>query len=317
LLLNALGLVGFAVRDRSLLLAFLLYLPLLPLGVVSVGLGLWSRRSISTRLRGTLIVIGLVSIITNSSWMLGLGRGPGAGTTSQPQGRTLSVLHWNVQWGRYWNKPQTEWKAMVTEIVGQNPDIVVLSEAPPYYEMYQDLDRLPGYRFVVFVQSNPGDRHTYHLFVSARWPVRLIRRVLISNGAAAVVQVDHPERPVRLLFVDGRSKVTLERTPMLHDVARACSQAYYSGEPIDLIAGDFNAVSRSIGFDAVESAGGGYLLASRFCGGWRGSWPSLFPLFDIDHVWVRSDWTLVSCRLFTNFASDHRGQVVRLDFPKA
>ena len=255
LLLNALGLVGFFVRDRSLILAFLLYLPLLPLGVCSVGLGLGLRRSISRRLRDVLIVTGLVSIITCSSWML--GRGPGAGTTRQPS-RTLSLLHWNVQWGRYWNHPQTEWKAMVTEIVGHNPDILVLSEAPPYYGMYRALDRLPGHRFVAFVQSNRADRHTYHLFVLARWPVRLIERVLISNGAAAVVQVDHPERPVRLLFVDGQSKITRKRTPMLHDIARACSQAYNSSEPIDLVVGDFNAVSRSIGFDALESAGGGY-----------------------------------------------------------
>jgi endonuclease/exonuclease/phosphatase family metal-dependent hydrolase len=308
------GLIGFVVRDRSLFLAFLLYLPLLPLGVCSLGLGVGLRRSISRRLRDFLIVTGLISIITCSSWML--GRGPGAGTTPQPQRGTLSLLHWNVQWGRYWNRPQTEWKAMVTEIVGHNPDIVVLSEAPPYYGMYRALDRLPGHRFVMFVQNHRADRHTYHLFVSARWPVRLIRRVPISNGAAAVVQVDHPQRPVRLLFVDGQSRISIKRTPMLHDIAGACSQAYNSSESIDVVVGDFNAVGRSVGFDALERAGNGYLLASRFCAGWRGSWPSLFPLFDIDHVWVRSYWTIVSCRLFTNLASDHRGQVVRLDFPK-
>src|SRR5205823_5184623 len=62
LLLNALALIGFLVRDRSLLLAFLLYLPLLPLGVCSVGLGLGIRRSISRRLRYALVVLGLVSI---------------------------------------------------------------------------------------------------------------------------------------------------------------------------------------------------------------------------------------------------------------
>lgn len=314
LLLNALALAGFYVRDRSLFLAFLLYLPLLPLGVCSVGLGLGLRRSISRRLRDVLMVLGLVSIVTGCSWML--GRGPGVSTKTQPESRTLSLLHWNVQWGRYWQHPQTDWNAMVTEIVGQNPDILVLSEAPPYYGMYRALERLPGHRFVVFVQSNRADRHAYHLFVLARWPVRLIRRVLISNGAAAVVQVDHPERPVRLLFVDGQSKVTHKRTPMLHDIARACSQVYNSSEPIDLVVGDFNAVSRSIGFDALESTGEGYLLASRSCRGWRGSWPSYLPLFDIDHVWVRSDWSILSCRLFTNFASDHRGQVVRLDFPR-
>jgi endonuclease/exonuclease/phosphatase family metal-dependent hydrolase len=314
LLLNALGLIGFFVRDRSLFLAFLLYLPLLPLGVCSIGLGVGLRRSISRRLRDVLIVTGLISIITCSSWML--GRGTGAGTTPQPQSRTPSLLHWNVQWGRYWNRPQTEWMAMVTEIVGHNPDILVLSEAPPYDRMYEALERLPGHRFVLFVQSNSMDRHFYHLFVSARWPVRLIRRVPVSNGGAAIVQVNHPERRVRLLLVDGESKVTSERTPMLHDIAGACSQAYNSGEPIDLVVGDFNAVGRSVGFDALEHAGNGYLLVSRCCVGWRGSWPSFFPLFDIDHVWVRSDWTIVSCRLFTNLASDHRGQVVRLGFPK-
>ena len=47
----------------------------------------------------------------------------------------------------------TEWNAMVTEIVGHNPDILVLSEAPPYDEMYRALDRLPGRRFVVSVQT--------------------------------------------------------------------------------------------------------------------------------------------------------------------
>ena len=313
LLLNILGLVGFFVRDRSLFLAFLLYLPLLPLGACSVGLGVGVRRSSSRRLRDVLVVTGLVSMVTCSSWMF--GRGPGTGIS--PQGRTLSLLHWNVQWSRYWNHPQTEWNAMATEIVGHNPDIVVLSEAPPYYGMYRALDRLPGHRFVVFVHGNrTADGHSYHLFVSARWPVRLIRRVLISNGAAAVVQVDHPERPVRILFVDGQSKINRMRTPMLHDIARECSQAYNAREPIDLVVGDFNAVSRSIGFDALERAGSGYHLASRSCLGWRGSWPSLCPVFDIDHVWVRSEWTILSCRHFTNFASDHRGQVVGLDFPK-
>ncbi len=83
LVLNALGLVGFFVRDRSLLLAFLLYLPLLPLGACSVGLGLGLRRSISRRMRDVLVVIGLVSMVTCSSWML--GRGPGGHHASDPE----------------------------------------------------------------------------------------------------------------------------------------------------------------------------------------------------------------------------------------
>ena len=270
------------------------------------------RRSTSRRLCDALVVTGLVSIITSSSWMIGLG----PCTDNTPLNQTLSLLHWNVQWGRYWNHPRTQWQAMVTEIVGHNPDILVLSEAPPYDEMYRALDRLPGRRFVVSAHNNRMDRHTYHMFVSSRWPVRLIERVPVSNGAAAVVQVDHPERPVRLLFVDGQSHISRMRTPMLHDIAGACSRAFNTGQPIDVVVGDFNAVSRSIGFDALETAGSGYRLASRSCVGWRGSWPSLLPLFDIDHAWVRSDWSIMSCQLFTNLASDHRGQIVRLGVPK-
>jgi hypothetical protein len=158
LLLNGLGLIGFYVRDRSVLLAFLLYLPLIPLGVCSVGLGLGLRRSISRRLRTALVVLGVVSTVTASSWMFGRGPGP---SSAEAQSRTLSLLHWNVQWGRYWNSAQNEWKAMVTEIVGHNPDILVLSEAPPYYGMYQALDRLPGRRFVAFLHSDSADRRTY------------------------------------------------------------------------------------------------------------------------------------------------------------
>jgi endonuclease/exonuclease/phosphatase (EEP) superfamily protein YafD len=206
---------------------------------------------------------------------------------------------------------------MVDEIIDRNPDVLVLSESPPYYRMYEPLDRLPGRRFVVSFQTSGIDSHSSHLFVSARWPVRLDRRVLIPNGAAAVVQVDHPQRPIRLLVVDGQSRITRPRTPMLHQIARACSQAYDSGKPIDLVVGDFNAVGRSIGFDAIGRAGSGYRLASRSCPGWRGSWPAFFPLFDIDHVWVRDGWTIASCELFTRRASDHRGQVVALGMPRS
>ena len=116
--------------------------------------------------------------------------------------------------------------------------------------------------------------------------------------------------------MDGASTISRLRTPMLHDLAKTCARAAEEGAPIDLIVGDFNAVSRSIGFDEVGRSGGGYQLASRFCRGWRGTWPSLIPLLDIDHIWARTGWKVLGCRLFTNFASDHRGQLVVLGIPE-
>lgn len=120
---------------------------------------------------------------------------------------------------------------------------------------------------------------------------------------------------VRLLVVDGVSDPRAWRTPLLHGVAAACDQAAAAGEPIDLIAGDFSSPGRCVGFDAFARAGAaGYSLASRSSGGWRASYPVVLPVLDIDHVWVRSDWTVTGCDLFSSTHSDHRGQVVRVQF---
>jgi endonuclease/exonuclease/phosphatase (EEP) superfamily protein YafD len=304
---NLLGLAGFIVRDRSVLLAFLLYLPLFPIGLLSILVGILRRKSLTWWLGDLLIAISLIATISSSWWMFGWGPGLEA-PSSAP---ALSLLHWNVLWGGYWNKDQRQWNSIVNDIVEYNPDILVLSEAPPMARMYQGLDRLPGRRFHVSVSNPRRGQHAYHIFVSARWPVWLDHRVPITNGAAALIEVDHPAGPLRILLVDGRSEITRLRTEMLHDIGQVCASAAESGEPIDLIVGDFNAVSRSIGFDSLASAGGGYHLSSRYSLGWRGTWPAFFPVFDIDHVWVHSRWRILGCLLFTNLATDHRGQIVR------
>ena len=181
--------------------------------------------------------------------------------------------------------------------------------------MYQGFEHLPGRRFGISVQAFDGKSHACHLYVIARWPVRLERRASIAHGAAAVLRVDRPDGLVRLMVVDGQSKIGRVRTPMLHEIARTCASAHAEDKPIDLVVGDFNAVSRSIGFDALEAAGDGYRLASRSHLGWRGTWPSPLPFLDIDHVWVRSARKVAGCELFSNLGTDHRGQFVRLDLP--
>ena len=93
----------------------------------------------------------------------------------------------------------------------------------------------------------------------------------------------------------------------------ACRRAREAGEPIDALAGDFNSVARSLGFDAIEAEG--YALASRSSRGWRGTFPSGLPAYDIDHVWARRELPGLRSELFTELASDHRGQVARFGWP--
>ncbi len=311
LLLNLLGLFGFFVRDRTVFLALLLYLPLLPLGLCAIILGLVRRRLISRGVLSLLIGIGSISTAVNSFWMLGRG----SAAADVPEDRRLSILQWNVMWGGLAIQSKTPWAAIAGEVIEQSPDLVVLSEAPFVLPLYQRLERLPGRRFGLSLPHFAKGTHPFHLFVSARWPVHLERWLSIADGGAAVVLVDHPDGAIRLILVDGVSSFTRLRTRMLHDIALACTEASDAGDPVDFILGDFNAVSRSVGFDEVSRAGGGYQLASRYALGWRGTWPSIFPVLDIDHVWVRTGWTILSCHLFTNLASDHRGQLVQLELP--
>jgi endonuclease/exonuclease/phosphatase family metal-dependent hydrolase len=139
-------------------------------------------------------------------------------------------------------------------------------------------------------------------------------QVPVRNGVAMAVAVRVRGRPLRLLVVDGISRVTVPRTPFLEDIAAACDAAAKEGRPFDVVVGDFNATGRSVGFDAVRSAAGGYKRASDYSGGWRATWPVPLPLYDIDHVLVRSGAAVTGCDLFSSSTldTDHRGQFVTL-----
>ena len=113
---------------------------------------------------------------------------------------------------------------------------------------------------------------------------------------------------LRFLVVDGRSNPFRSRLPFLRGIAEICHTAATVGHPFDAIAGDFNTPDRSIGFDAMTSQR--YTLASRSAAGWRGTFPSWLPIYDIDHVWLRPGLRMRSCTLFAGPASDHRGQFV-------
>jgi len=57
--------------------------------------------------------------------------------------------------------------------------------------------------------------------------------------------------------------------------------------------------------------GNGYWLAGDKTWGWRATWLSYFPLFDIDHVWVNQRFHALHTQFLFNLATDHRGQLVQ------
>lgn len=332
LVVMILGIVGQLFRDRTAWLTWLFYLPLVPIGLWAVLQDLvFAGRSLP-RLRFGLTAIGLI-VAAGAAWPM-IATGSGAVRSADGEGGPpwpwdavkrsnvslksirflVRPLHWNVHWGGPTRtRSAATWDSLAADIVARNPDIVVLSEAPERHNGWvAGLARDQGWDWVQ-CDHEPGSRYWYRLAVCCRWPVRIERHERVTNGYLMRVAIDLPGRPLRLLLVDGESNPRLSRRALLADVLAACRAGDQAGEPIDLLAGDFNTPSRSIGFDPFPDAG--YRLASRAAVGWRGTFPTLCPLLDIDHVWVRRPLSVRECELFTNLETDHRGQVVAFDLP--
>ena len=300
----ALAAAGQVVRDRSVAWALLMYLPLGLLGLAAVGFDALCRGRAVPKGRFALAAVGLLATL-GAAWPM-VGRGPGA----VGEGPEISVLHWNVIWGGGKDRDPARWAAIRGEILRQPADLRVLSEAPPDDWLDQLVGEMgPGASRVQAENGPEGGGYWFKLVVCSKGPLRLVRREPIADGAGMVVEAEVRGRTVRLLVVDAQSPPLIPRSPRLLAVAAACRRAREAGEPIDVVVGDFNAVSRSLGFDAIEAEG--YALASRSSRGWRGTFPSFLPAYDIDHAFVRREAPIVGCRFFTNFASDHRGQVAR------
>jgi endonuclease/exonuclease/phosphatase (EEP) superfamily protein YafD len=310
LALNLLAFIGFVVRDRSVILALLFYLPLFPLGWAALVVDLACRGRSLRRPRFLLAAVGLAAIVCSGITMSGRGPAPPAleGTIA---GGEIRLLHWNVWWGG-WPHTDATWASIEETILGQRPDVVVLSEAPTTARLDSLQRRLGESWSSARVERGPVKPGYYQLAVMSRWPVRKGPRITIRNGTAVEIDVEHPERIIRMLLVDGVSRVRTLRTPMLQDIAAACRQAQDRGHPFDTVVGDFNTPSQSVAFEALRSVAGGYTVASYASTGWRGTWPMLMPVYDIDHVCVRAGVEVLGCSLFTNLASDHRGQIARL-----
>jgi len=297
-----LGSIGQIVRDRTVDLALLMYIPLLPLGVTAVVLDL-GQRGLGlglSRLRFGLTAIGLGVVIWVSIPLLSLSTLPAITDSAE----YLTLLHWNVRWGGY---NQAGWEAMRTGIAARHPDIVVLSEPP----VKGRLSRLATYLGPTWTVYRNDSKPSPTLAILSLFPIQSQYPVDLSNGDGLLVTLTVRDQPLRLLLVDGKRNLHNLRTPFLADIVRTVKTYQAQGQPIAIIVGDFNAVSHSLGFDDFAYAGGGYQLAARFARGWQGTWLSILPLYDIDHVWLHRSLTAGKVELFTNLATDHRGQQVR------
>jgi endonuclease/exonuclease/phosphatase (EEP) superfamily protein YafD len=297
-----LALVGQVARDRAVPLALMMYLPLLPLGGAAVALDAVRRGRALPGVRFGLGVVGLAAVAWSVIDLTGRPWRASPANVAPADG--FRVIHWNVWWGGGDDRDHSTWAALHAAIAGRTPDIVVLSEAP-LQSWLTETCASAGWQFTDF-RNAPGDPYMFAMAVCSPWPVTPGALFTLPHGRAMLATVDVRGRPVRVLVVDGISDPTTLRTPLLHEVARIAREHAAAGTPIDVVAGDFNSVARSAGFDALR---GEYALASHLAG-WRGTYPASCPLYDIDHVWVSGAHVVRSCDTFANPHTNHRGQDV-------
>lgn len=304
------GLVGQFVRDPVPASALLMYIPLPMVGTMALVVDLSCRGRAIRRPRFALAAMGVAAIAWSSATMIGIG----GSERPRPGDREVIVLHENVLWGGGPFRSPKTWSDQRADLVARNPDLIVLSEAPPADWIARLVHDLGPGASSVEVRNEPTSSYWYHLVVASRWPIRRERHFRFSGGAGMAVEAEVDGCRLRLLVVDGMSRPTQSRLPFLSAVAAACREAELAGRPFDLVLGDFNTPARSLGFDGLT--GLGYRLAGRFATGWRGTFPAWVPVYDIDHVWVGARLRIRSDAFFQGPHSDHRGQLVRVLVPE-
>ncbi len=305
------GLLGLIARDRFPIVALLMYVPLVPLGGIAVIWGVAARGRGIGRARCALGVAGMTGLVCGVLTMTN----PFAGRFIPAPGATpLTLIQWNVKWGgggggKDGSVPR--WDSICRDLARQTPDIVVLSESPRLSRLRRLESALGPTWTSVRSEHAPRAPYLFRLVVASRWRITMEREQPIPSGRVMQALVVAPGGSVRVLVVDGESHYLIDRTPRLRAVAQLCHEAAVSGNPIDFIAGDFNAMGRSVGFDALRTAG--FVSAGAQSSGWRGTWPAICPLYDIDHIWIGPQSSIATFARFANRATDHRGIVTRIE----
>lgn len=303
-----LAVVGYAADDRLPALAGLTYVPLFPVALVAVVIAALPPAA-SRRARALLCASGVLAALIALTSMIGWQR---PRVIEAQAGGVVRLLQWNVLGGGY--RRFLHWEISEDKIMSERPDILVLSEAPRDRSLAHLLGRLGPEWSSVQVEDRPKVEYWYKLVIASRWPLHVVQEQALNSGHAMLAQVDVPGHALRVLVVDGESNPMRDRSGMLKDIAELTRAQAQAGTPIDVVAGDFNAPSRSVGFQPIWDQG--YQLAAAASGAWRATFPMFLPLLDIDHVLVRAPLAF-DCSLFTSRGSDHRGQLVRVRIEQA
>jgi endonuclease/exonuclease/phosphatase (EEP) superfamily protein YafD len=286
----ALWAIGQWQRDRFWLTGLCFYIPspcaaLFPL-LGAAGLTLFKRR------RAALAALALAAaplwfaVKVESRFD---AAAPHTGPTEAAPAGTLRLVAWNIFFARLGEEE------VAAELAAQRADIYLLAEVP----LRMDVDGLARCLGEGYQALRMGDMAAIARgrLSSEGWRLHKgdIRQHALSweRGGARL----------RIHAVDLPANPLVHRHPILQEVL-----AVIERDRPDLVAGDFNAPRRSLALDALPE---GYCHAyDRAGSGWSYTWPAPLPLYAIDQCIAGERVEVLSYRLRSTLASDHRMQIL-------
>ena len=226
------------------------------------------------------------------------------------------MLHWNVQWGGGLWYRGAPGRAQRRAIVDREPDLVVLSEAPPRDWLDRLLDRSRPGRLVRRASSMTREPRTGTASPSARDGRSASRSIFgCPEDRRWASSPTVRGRPLRLLVVDGISTPTRSRIPFLRAIAddlprrRGVRTAVRPGPGRLQHAQPEPRLRRSSRRSAIA------WRADRPAAGAGPSRPGC-PSTTSTTSGCGAGLRLGSCTFFNGPNTDHRGQLVRVLLPK-
>jgi vancomycin resistance protein VanJ len=280
------------------------WLALVPLVPLAVGGLLWRRRA--------LIPVALAAVVAVGPVMGWCVRWPGGAERLPPQGLALRVVSANID-------SDTDLRKLFEFLEETDPDLVAFQEGPFTHEILQRLQEK-------FYLAGTNDT-----FIASRYRILDCRLAPHSQGRghipAALVEVATPAGPIEAVCVhlctlrSGfmsmirhklRGRAELQHVLQEHNEESEIASKFASQiSGPGLVLGDFNMSAESAVFrrdfadwnDAFtqRGTGFGYTFHTRWIG------------LRIDHILAdRTHWTIRSCRVGPDLASQHRPVIADL-----
>ncbi|HMP73740.1 MAG TPA: hypothetical protein PKE55_10800 [Kiritimatiellia bacterium] len=202
----------------------------------------------------------------------------------------LRIVHWNTAHGIMGAE------AILRTLAEDAPDMCLITEPPRVSKMEEMAYYALGMKYIM----TAGE-----MTFASHYPLRRGARMDLGAGLAWSVVVETPHGPLEVVNVDMVSRPNLNR----HRPLRLLSgwiASNRTGHPL-LVVGDFNTVRDST---ALRPLRGQVRHAYEAAGtGWPYSWPTLFPLYAIDHLWFDEGIEPLHYRLKPTRFSDHKSQI--------